>query len=279
MPRTRGKTVKALIQTGFVLMAMGLPIGTLAAQTLSQPQTLALPTHMANPAQTEIAARTILPDSAPQMQSETVIQTQTVTPDKGRFDPDTAPFATTLEASSALDTEAQRIVSRIVFPSLSEVLAASEDPTPFSTTPEDPAPTDPALAERMALARRLMLIDGTDDRVRQSVSRVHIKRIVLEVNKYIKINQLSENERFHLSNIVTAQTTKLGDRILDLYARHFAALMSNEDLLQLIHDLDIAPQKKQTRALLTDTDSLDRQADLELEIAKLQIVKTFESAH
>ena len=279
MPRTRGKTVKALIQTGFVLMAMGLPIGTLAAQTLSQPQTLALPTHMANPAQTEIAARTILPDSAPQMQSETVIQTQTVTPDKGRFDPDTAPFATTLEASSALDTEAQRSVSRIVFPSLSEVLAASEDPTPFSTKPEDPAPTDPALAERMALARRLMLIDGTDDRVRQSVSRVHIKRIVLEVNKYIKINQLSENERFHLSNIVTAQTTKLGDRILDLYARHFAALMSNEDLLQLIHDLDIAPQKKQTRALLTDTDSLDRQADLELEIAKLQIVKTFESAH
>lgn len=182
-------------------------------------------------------------------------------------------------SAAGMDASVRVSATDLDFPDLKRLMATGDDRTaPNPAAPAaDQAPLDPAVVERIGLARQMMAVDGTEDLVRQVVSRLHMKIIVTEADKYLKINQLSEADRYRLSGIVANVATELGDKILTLNARHYAALLTSEELLQLIHDLDIAPQKKLTRMRLEDDGSLDRQAGVELELAKWRIIKAFET--
>ena len=53
-------------------------------------------------------------------------------------------------------------------------------------------------------------------------------------------------------------------------------MLTKPELLELIHALDVEPQRKLTRLRLEDDGSLDKQAELEIQLAQLQIIKAFE---
>jgi hypothetical protein len=100
--------------------------------------------------------------------------------------------------------------------------------------------------------------------------------VVNEVNKYLNINSLPENERYRLSAIVATAAADLSERILTLNARTQARIMTKPELSQLIVDMDIDAQKKLTHLRLEDDGTLDKQAELEIQLAQLQIIKGFE---
>lgn len=147
------------------------------------------------------------------------------------------------------------------------------------SSPESEAPKalDPAVVERIKLARQLMAIDGTEEIIRHYVNTVHMKLIIAEVNKYVVINNLSESERYRMAAIANSAAIELGDKILNLNARVQASQLSRDELMLLIHDFDIDAQKKLTRMRLMDNGDLDKQAALEMQLAQLQIIKAFEN--
>lgn len=137
------------------------------------------------------------------------------------------------------------------------------------------APSD--FNERVSLARRLLEIDGTEVIVRHHVNQVHMRLILTEAGKYIDLNALSENDRYRLATIAALAATELGDSILRLSAHVHAENLTREELRHLIDAYDIEPQRKLTQMRIDDTGELDKNAELQMQIAALRIIQAFES--
>jgi hypothetical protein len=177
-----------------------------------------------------------------------------------------------LSIGQALSLEAINVTNEMVSPEKTAAIA------PADSNPDrsDPAP-DPNTTERIALARQLLAIDGSEDTIRSYIATEHMKLIIGEVNKYININNLSDTDRYRLSIIANTAALDLGDRILDMNARLHAFHLTRNELMLLIKDLDIPAQKKLTRIRLEDNGRLDKRAELELQLAQLQIIKAFQN--
>ena len=137
---------------------------------------------------------------------------------------------------------------------------------------------DPDVDERVALARTVFKVDGTDSLVRHYVSTVQMRIIINEVAKNIDFNKLSETDKYRLSAIAATAQTQLEDKILNLDARAEANYLTKQDLTLLIVAYDNDAMRKQTALRLADTGKGDSDDALDLNLAQIQIVKAFESA-
>ena len=137
---------------------------------------------------------------------------------------------------------------------------------------------DPAADERIALARTVFKVDGTDEVVRHQISTTLMKVIIGEVAKHIDFNKLSETDKYRLSAIAASAQTELEDKVLNLDARAEANYLSKQDLTLLIVAYDNDAMRKQTKLRLADTGKTDSDDALDLTMAQIQIVKAFESA-
>jgi len=137
---------------------------------------------------------------------------------------------------------------------------------------------DPAMDERITLARTVFKVDGSDELVRRFVATELMRLVIGEVAKHIDINKLSETDKYRLSAVAAAAQTELEEKILNLNARVEAAYLSKSDLTQLIVAYDNDAVRKQTKLRLADTGKIDRGAALDITMAQYQIVKLFESA-
>ena len=136
---------------------------------------------------------------------------------------------------------------------------------------------DPALDERVGLARTVFKVDGTDELLRHFVATNHMKLIIQEVNKHIPIDKLSETDKYRLSSIAASAETELQEKILNMNARVEASYLSKQDLTLLIVAFDNDAQRKVTRMRLDDTGKNDRAAELDITMAQYQIVKDYEA--
>ena len=136
---------------------------------------------------------------------------------------------------------------------------------------------DPLLDERIALARTVFKVDGTDELVRHFVATQMMKIVIVEVAKYIQIGKLSESDKYRLSAIAATAETELEDKVLNLDARVEATYLSKQDLTQLIVAYDNDAERKQTKLRLADTGQTDRDGSLDINMAQIEIVKAFES--
>lgn len=146
-----------------------------------------------------------------------------------------------------------------------------------ATDAADTASGDPALDERIGLARTVFKVDGTDELLRHFVATNHMKLIIQEVNKHIPISKLSETDKYRLSAIAASAETELQEKILNMNARVEATYLSKQDLTLLIVAFDNDAQRKVTRMRLDDTGKNDRAAELDITMAQYQIVKSYEA--
>jgi hypothetical protein len=137
---------------------------------------------------------------------------------------------------------------------------------------------DPEADERVALARTVFKVDGTDEVVRHQVASVMMRIIIGEVAKHIDFNKLSETDRYRLSAIAASAQAELEDKVLNLDARIEADALTKQDLTLLIVAYDNDAIRKQTRLRLADNGKIDSDDALDLTMAQIQIVKAFESA-
>lgn len=141
----------------------------------------------------------------------------------------------------------------------------------------DAAVTDPALAERVGLARALFRVDGTDALIRHFVETEHMKLIIAEVARHIDFSKLSESDKYRLAAIAANAQTELEENILNLSATQTAQLMTKPELLQLMAAFDTDAQRKLTDVRLHDDGKTDSLAELDIRLAQYQIVKQYES--
>ena len=146
-----------------------------------------------------------------------------------------------------------------------------------ATYAADTAPADPALEERMALARAVFQVDGTDAIIRHFVATEHMKLIITEVARHIDFSKLSESDKYRLSAIAAAAQTELEDKVINLNAGIQATNLSKPELLQLLAAYDTDAQRKLTNMRLNDDGKIDRSSELDIHLAQYQIVKAFES--
>jgi len=137
---------------------------------------------------------------------------------------------------------------------------------------------DPEVDERVALARTVFKVDGTDQLVRHHVTTVLMRIIITEVAKTIDFNKLSETDKYRLSAIAATAQTELEDKVLNLDARAEANYLTKQDLTLLIVAYDNDAVRKQTGLRLADNGKTDSDDALDLSMAQIQIVKAFESA-
>ncbi|MDC7683136.1 hypothetical protein PQU92_07595 [Asticcacaulis sp. BYS171W] len=135
---------------------------------------------------------------------------------------------------------------------------------------------DSSYDDRIALAQRLLEVDGTEAIIRHFVNEVHMRLIVTEVGKYIDLNALSEADRYRLASIAAVVATELGDKILLVSARQHAQNLTRDELLHLTQVNDTDAQRKLTQMRIDDTGELDKNAELIMQIAALKIVQEFE---
>ncbi len=163
------------------------------------------------------------------------------------------------------------------------VLAAFK--TPAGQTAESAATyaaapvTDPAVEERIDLARAVYRIDGTDALVRHFIATQHMKLIIEEVARHIDFSKLSESDKYRLAAIAAVAQTELEDKVIRMNALVQAQTLSKPELLQLLAAYDNDSQRKLTDMRLHDDGKVDRAAELDIRLAQFQIVKAFESAH
>lgn len=136
---------------------------------------------------------------------------------------------------------------------------------------------DPLLDERIALARTVFKVDGTDELVRHFVATQMMKIVIVEVAKYIQIGKLSDSDKYRLSAVAAAAETELEEKVLNLDARVEATYLSKQDLTLLIVAYDNDAERKQTRLRLADNGQTDRDGALDINMAQIEIVKAFES--
>ncbi len=138
---------------------------------------------------------------------------------------------------------------------------------------------DVAMDERIGLAKALFHIDGTEALLRSYVATEHMKLIIGEVANHIDFSKLSESDTYRLSAIAAQAQTELQDKIILLNARVQAQTLTKPELIQLLAAMDTDAQRKQTALRLADDGTVDREAELDIRLAELQIVKAFESKH
>ncbi len=136
---------------------------------------------------------------------------------------------------------------------------------------------DPAFLERVDLMRKLFEVDGTDEITRHFINNVHMRLIILEVNNYIDINSLSENDKYRIATIAALAAAELGDKVLNLGARQHALYLKREEIQQLTADLSNEAQKKLTKVRMTDDGGIDKRAEIDMQIAVLKIIQAYEA--
>ena len=177
-----------------------------------------------------------------------------------------------LPDDAALSRDTAQAIVRAFRPSAGTADQAASDAADDTTT------GDPALDERIALARTVFKVDGTDDLIRHFVATQMMKVVIGEVAKHIDINKLSETDKYHLSAVAAAAQTELEEKVLNLDARVEANYLTKQDLTLLVVAYDNDAQRKQTQLRLGDTGRSDRAAALDVTMAQFQIVKTYEGA-
>lgn len=175
-----------------------------------------------------------------------------------------------LPDDAALSHDTAQAIVRAFHPTAGTADQAASDAADDTTT------GDPALDERIALARTVFKVDGTDDLIRHFVATQMMKVVIAEVAKHIDINKLSETDKYHLSAVAAAAQTELEEKVLNLDARVEANFLTKSDLTLLIVAYDNDAQRKQTQLRLGDTGRSDRAAALDVTMAQFQIVKTYE---
>ena len=139
--------------------------------------------------------------------------------------------------------------------------------------------TDPAVEERIELARAVYRIDGTDALVRHFIATQHMKLIIEEVARHIDFSKLSDSDKYRLAAIAAVAQTELEDKVIRMNALVQAQALSKPELLQLLAAYDNDTQRKLTDMRLHDDGKVDRAAELDIRLAQFQIVKAFEAAH
>ncbi len=139
--------------------------------------------------------------------------------------------------------------------------------------------TDPAVEERIDLARAVYRIDGTDALVRHFIATQHMKLIIEEVARHIDFSKLSEADKYRLAAIAAVAQTELEDKVIRMNAMVQAQTLSKPELLQLLAAYDNDTQRKLTDMRLHDDGKVDRDAELDIRLAQFQIVKAFEAGH
>lgn len=160
------------------------------------------------------------------------------------------------------------------------VLAAFKAPgqTAESAATYAAAPvTDPAVEERIELARAVYRIDGTDALVRHFIATQHMKLIIEEVARHIDFSKLSDSDKYRLAAIAAVAQTELEDKVIRMNALIQAQTLSKPELLQLLAAYDNDTQRKLTDMRLHDDGKVDRAAELDIRLAQFQIVKAFEA--
>lgn len=138
---------------------------------------------------------------------------------------------------------------------------------------------DPAVEERIDLARAVYRIDGTDALVRHFIATQHMKLIIEEVARHIDFSKLSESDKYRLAAIAAVAQTELEDKVIRMNALVQAQVLSKPELLQLLAAYDTDIQRKLTDLRLHDDGKVDRAAELDIRLAQFQIVKAFEAGH
>ena len=138
---------------------------------------------------------------------------------------------------------------------------------------------DPAVEERIDLARAVYRIDGTDALVRHFIATQHMKLIIEEVARHIDFSKLSESDKYRLAAIAAVAQTELEDKVIRMNALVQAQTLSKPELLQLLAAYDTDTQRKLTDMRLHDDGKVDRAAELDIRLAQFQIVKAFEAGH
>jgi hypothetical protein len=136
---------------------------------------------------------------------------------------------------------------------------------------------DPAVEERVDLARAVYRIDGTDALVRHFIATQHMKLIIEEVARHIDFSKLSDSDKYRLAAIAAVAQTELEDKIIRMNALVQAQALSKPELLQLLAAYDTDTQRKLTDLRLHDDGKVDRAAELDIRLAQFQIVKAFEA--
>lgn len=165
----------------------------------------------------------------------------------------------------------------------SAVLAAFKAPanqTAESAATYAAAPVlDPALEERVDLARAVYRIDGTDALVRHFIATQHMKLIIGEVANHIDFSKLSDSDKYRLAAIAAVAQTELEEKVIRMNALIQAQTLTKPELLQLLAAYDNDAQRKLTDMRLHDDGKVDRAAELDIRLAQFQIVKDFEAGH
>jgi len=167
------------------------------------------------------------------------------------------------------------------------VLAAFK--TTSGQTPNQPAESaasyaaapvlDPAVEERVDLARAVYRIDGTDALVRHFIATQHMKLIIGEVARHIDFSKLSDSDKYRLAAIAAVAQTELEEKVIRMNALVQAQTLTKPELLQLLAAYDNDAQRKLTDLRLHDDGKVDRAAELDIRLAQFQIVKAFETTH
>lgn len=138
---------------------------------------------------------------------------------------------------------------------------------------------DPALEERVDLARAVYRIDGTDALVRHFIATQHMKLIIGEVANHIDFSKLSDSDKYRLAAIAAVAQTELEEKVIRMNALIQAQTLTKPELLQLLAAYDNDAQRKLTDMRLHDDGKVDRAAELDIRLAQFQIVKAFEDTH
>jgi hypothetical protein len=136
---------------------------------------------------------------------------------------------------------------------------------------------DPALEERVDLARAIYRIDGTDALIRHFIATQHMKLIIEEVARHIDFSKLSDSDKYRLAAIAAVAQTELEEKVLRMNALIQAQALSKPELLQLLAAYDTETQRKLTDLRLHDDGKVDRAAELDIRLAQFRIVKAFEA--
>ncbi|MDC7676005.1 hypothetical protein [Asticcacaulis machinosus] len=178
--------------------------------------------------------------------------------------------AETLKAIIDKSSKAAELKAQPLIPLPGSALDASQ---PAAAPAEDPA-----FLERVELMRKLFEVDGTDEITRHFINNVHMRLIILEVNNYIDINSLSENDKYRIATIAAVAASELGDKVLNLGARQHALYLTRDEILQLTADLSNSAQKKLTYIRMNDDGAVDKRAEIDMQIAALKIIQAYEAA-
>jgi hypothetical protein len=131
--------------------------------------------------------------------------------------------------------------------------------------------------ERLALARKLMAVEGSEALSRQFVSRQHILLVLDEAVRHLNVKKPTPEQKERLQAIADQVEDTLEDRIIDMNARAFAGKFGSSELNRLIQAMDNPAQKKLTAMRLADDGSLDAGASKRLQAASNAVVKAFEA--